>query len=184
MKRRTWWLLTYLGVPKVGLLDGNFSVWAKSGQPTTTEKTEIAPKKRVVVFQRKQLASRDTISALLKDPGSSRIVDARSEDEHVGTIKRSKNAGRIPQACHLEWSEFLDKDGRFLTEPELKSKIAKAGIKPGQAVVTHCQGGGRASVDTFVFQRLGHPTSNYYLGWSDWGNDENLPVEVGAKKQP
>jgi hypothetical protein len=25
---------------------------------------------------------------------------------------------------------------------------------------THCQGGGRASVDAFVMERLGHPTRN------------------------
>jgi thiosulfate/3-mercaptopyruvate sulfurtransferase len=46
-------------------------------------------------------------------------------------------------------------------------------------VITHCQGGGRASVDAFVFERLGFPTRNYYLGWSDWGNAADTPVETG-----
>jgi thiosulfate/3-mercaptopyruvate sulfurtransferase len=47
------------------------------------------------------------------------------------------------------------------------------------AQITHCQSGGRASVDAFEFERLGFTTRNYYLGWSDWGNVENTPVTSG-----
>jgi len=34
------------------------------------------------------------------------------------------------------------------------------------------------------FERLGFPTRNYYLGWSDWGNAEDTPVETGAAAKP
>jgi thiosulfate/3-mercaptopyruvate sulfurtransferase len=47
-------------------------------------------------------------------------------------------------------------------------------------VIKHCQGGGRASVDAFVFERLGFPTRDYYPGWSDWGNAAETPVETGT----
>ena len=57
-------------------------------------------------------------------------------------------------------------------------------MKPGESVITHCQSGGRASVDAFVFERLGFPTRNYYLGWSDWGNVEDTPVETGPATKP
>jgi len=46
------------------------------------------------------------------------------------------------------------------------------------------QGGGRTSVDAFVFERRGFPTRNYYLGWSDWGNVEDTPVETGPATKP
>jgi thiosulfate/3-mercaptopyruvate sulfurtransferase len=48
-------------------------------------------------------------------------------------------------------------------------------------VITHCQGGGRASVDAFALERLGFPTRNYYVGWSDWGNAEDTPVTTGKE---
>ena len=105
--------------------------------------------------------------------------DARTEGEHSGVEKRSKRAGHIPTACHLEWNTLVDKDGRFLDEAALRAKLDAIGIKPGEPLVTHCQGGGRASVDAFVFERLGFTTRNYYLGWSDWGNAEDTPVESG-----
>jgi thiosulfate/3-mercaptopyruvate sulfurtransferase len=56
------------------------------------------------------------------------------------------------------------------------------GVKPGQPVITHCQGGGRASVDAFVLERLGHPARNYYLGWSEWGDTQEMPF--AARTEP
>jgi thiosulfate/3-mercaptopyruvate sulfurtransferase len=109
------------------------------------------------------------------------VIDARTEAEHTGAEKRSKKGGHIPTACHVEWTTLVDKDGRFLDEVALRDKLAKIGIKVGEPIVTHCQGGGRASVDAFVFERLGFPTRNYYLGWSDWGNADDTPVATGKE---
>jgi thiosulfate/3-mercaptopyruvate sulfurtransferase len=44
-------------------------------------------------------------------------------------------------------------------------------------VITHCQGGGRASVSAFALELVGTPARNYYPGWSDWGNVTDTPVE-------
>ena len=90
----------------------------------------------------------------------------------------------MPTACHLEWKNLVDQDGRFLDDSVLRAKLAKAGIKGDAPVITHCQGGGRASVNTFVFERLGIKARNYYLGWSDWGNASDTPVEVEKRPGP
>src|SRR5206468_930153 len=138
-------------------------------------------------FRADRHATRAEVLDALK--GGVRVVDARSEGEHTGARAMSKRAGHIPDACHLEWSEFVGPDGRFLDAAGLRAKVDKAGVKPGEPVITHCQGGGRASVDAFVLERLGHPARNYYLGWSDWGNVEETPVVKGkgaadAAKKP
>jgi thiosulfate/3-mercaptopyruvate sulfurtransferase len=78
----------------------------------------------------------------------------------------------------LEWNNLVDKEGRFSDEPALRAKLARAGVGPDGPVITHCQGGGRASVNTFVLERLGFKARNYYLGWSDWGNADDTPVKV------
>lgn len=178
---RVWWLLGYLGAPNVGLIDGNFKTWASEGRPVAKDAREVEPRPFPIKFRGDRLATRDELAGLLKKGGAVQVVDARTIGEHEGSEKRSKRAGRIPEACHLEWADLVDKDGRFLAEPVLRSKIAKAGISPDAPVVTHCQGGGRASVDAFVFEKLGYRTRNYYLGWSDWGNAEETPVETGPK---
>ena len=176
---RAWWLLSYLGVEKVALLDGNYSLWAEQARPTTTEPAKVEPRPLAVRFRSERLATRGEVADLLKAKGPTRLIDARSTEEHVGEKKLSKKAGRVPEACHLEWSHLVDKDGRFLDADAARALIQKAGVDPVAPVVTHCQGGGRASVDAFVFERLGHPTRNYYLGWSDWGNAEETQVETG-----
>ncbi len=71
---------------------------------------------------------------------------------------------------------MVDEDGRFLSEAALRTRLRTLGVDPHATVITHCQGGGRSSVDAFVLERLGMPTRNYYLGWSDWGNTEETPV--------
>jgi thiosulfate/3-mercaptopyruvate sulfurtransferase len=175
---RIWWLLRYLGLDRVGLINGNFGLWQAAGRPVTTEVPAISPRPLKVNFRADRLATRDQVRNALKASGS-RIVDARSEGEFTGKEKRSQRAGHIPGACRLEWSGLVDKDGRFLTAAAIRTQLDKEGILPGQSIITHCQGGGRASVDAFAFELLGIRTQNYYLGWSDWGNAEDTPVEQG-----
>ena len=180
---RLWWLLRYLGAGQVGLIDGGFPLWEKQGRPVTAETRKVEPRKFEVRFRTDRLATRDEVLGALKQ-GKVRVIDARSQAEHTGVEKRAKRGGRVPTSCHLEWAQLVDADGRFLDEASLRAKLAKAGVKPGEPVITHCQGGGRASVDAFVFERLGFPTRNYYLGWSDWGNVEETPVETGPATKP
>jgi thiosulfate/3-mercaptopyruvate sulfurtransferase len=180
---RIWWLLRYLGVDQVGLVDGNFLLWQWSGKPVTSDPASAPPQPLKIAFRADRHATREEVLAVLKK-GTTRIVDARSKAEYAGHEKLSRRAGHIPAACHLEWAELVDKDGRFLSPGELRARLGRLGIKPGEPVIAHCQGGGRASVDTFALERLGVPTRNYYLGWSDWGNTEETPVTTNEDRRP
>jgi thiosulfate/3-mercaptopyruvate sulfurtransferase len=179
---RLWWLLRYLGVDHVGLINGGYPLWEKQGRPTSVAVPQVTPAKFSIQFQKDRLAERQDVLAALKK-GGLRVIDARTAGEFTGEEKRSKRGGRVPAACHLEWTTLVDQDGRFLDEKALRDNLASAGVTPGEPVITHCQGGGRASVDAFVFERLGFPTRNYYLGWSDWGNVDDTPIETGAAKR-
>jgi len=177
---RSWWLLGYLGVERAGLIDGNFPLWVRQGRPTTTDLLKVEPRSFSVSFRKDRHATRADVLEALR-AGQARIIDARSAEEFTGTKALSKRGGHIPSACRLEWTDLVDEDGRFLDPTVLRSKLETLGVKPAQPVITHCQGGGRASVDAFVLERLGHPARNYYLGWSDWGNAEGMPVEAGKE---
>lgn len=180
---RIWWLLRYLGVDQVGLIDGNFPFWRQAGRPVTSEVPTIRPRLWKTTFRADRHASREDVLAALKK-GTSRVIDARSQGEYTGQEKMSKRAGHIPSACRLEWSELVDQHGRFVGPDAIRSRLAAIGIKSGESVIIHCQGGGRASVDAFALERLGLPTRNYYLGWSDWGNVEETPVTTKDGAQP
>jgi len=178
---RLWWLLGYLGVDSVGLIDGNYPLWLRQARPSTTKVLDIEPRSFPVTFRADRHATREEVLEATRGSQVS-VIDARSAEEYTGAELRSQRGGHIPTACHLEWSELVNPDGQFLDEAELRAKVAALGIQTGRPVITHCQGGGRASVDAFVLQRLGHPTRNYYLGWSDWGNAEETPVQSGLER--
>jgi thiosulfate/3-mercaptopyruvate sulfurtransferase len=177
---RIWWLLSYLGVEKVGLLDGGFPLWQRQGRPVTAEVARVDPVAFPVSFRTARHATRSEVLEALKTK-SAQIVDARSVPEHTGAQLRSARGGHIPSACSLEWVNLVDADGRFLDETALRATLQRSGVRPDAPVITHCQSGGRASVDAFVLERLGFPTRNYYLGWSDWGNAQETPIETGKR---
>ncbi|HMB08887.1 MAG TPA: sulfurtransferase [Isosphaeraceae bacterium] len=177
---RLWGLLRYLGVERVGLIDGNFPLWQKEDRPVATDVPSVAPQPFAVTLRSGRYATRGDVLAAIEQ-GKARIIDARSEAEYSGEKKLSRRGGHIPAACRLEWSDLVDKDGRFLDEKALRAKLDTLGVEPGEPVITHCQGGGRASVDAFALERLGFPTRNYYVGWSDWGNAEDTPVTTGKE---
>ena len=181
---RLWWLLSYLGVDRVGLIDGNFPLWVKEQKAVTSQAPKVEPRHFSVRFRAGRLAQRTDVLEALKQ-GKSQVIDARSDAEHKGAVARSKRGGRIPNACLVEWSRLVDAEGRFLGQAEQIALLSGSGIKPEAhpAVITHCQSGGRSSVDAFVFERLGFPTRNYYLGWSDWGNAADTPIESGPAKK-
>lgn len=178
---RLWWLLTYLGIPKVALLDGNYPLWVAEKRPATTEAPAVEPRTFPVKFRSDRIATRTDVRSAITSK-SAVVVDARSEAEYTGADKRAKRSGHVPSSCNLEWSNLVAPDGRFPDEPTLRSRVAKAGVNADESVITHCQSGGRSSVNAFVLERLGLPTRNYYLGWSDWGNAGDTPIENEVKK--
>jgi len=179
---RIWWILRYWGLTDVRLLNGGWRTWtsaempvqskSSTAPPTTTPKLVPAPAR---------LATKKALLASLEG-GQLQIVDARSEDEHCGIEARSNNkAGAIPGAAHLEWLDLIDEDThRFKSADDLKALLSQAGIVLDRPTATHCQSGGRASVMAFGLELMGaKDVSNYYLGWSEWGNAGDTPVEPG-----
>lgn len=173
---RVWWLLGYLGVGRVGLIDGGFPLWEKQDRPVSKDVPRVEPRAFPVAFRVNRHATRAEVLDAIQHRGS-QVIDARSDAEYKGEDVQSKRGGHIPEACHFEWSRLVDADGRFLDPVALKADLDARGVRPGMPVITHCQGGGRSSIDAFVLERLGFPVHNYYLGWSDWGNAEDTPID-------
>jgi thiosulfate/3-mercaptopyruvate sulfurtransferase len=176
---RIWWILRYWGVTDARLLNGGWKAWQAMDGPVTDQAAEITP----VEFEARPFEQRlTTKDQILGQLGSGRlqIVDTRSEGEYCGTDpRRNRRGGAIPGAIHLEWSQLIDSEtGRFRPADELRTLFERAGIELDRPAVTHCQSGGRASVMAFGLELMGaDAVSNYYRGWSEWGNTPETPVE-------
>ena len=75
------------------------------------------------------------------------------------------------------YAAIYNRPGRFFTPCRARS-LALAAIRPGERVVTHCDGGGRASLAALAALRAGYAdVGAYYLSFSDWASDESCPIE-------
>jgi len=174
---RVWWLLRYLGVNQVLMLDGGLQAWRAAGyslqtEPVVPKAAHFEPK-----FQKNLLATaRDVLHAIRA--GDAVVLDVRSEGEYRGVVVRGKRGGHIPKAVHLEWVEFLRADGRFKSPAELRELLTRRGVSLQKPVITYCQSGARASVGVVALQLAGAKAAkNYFGSWADWSAREELPVE-------
>ncbi len=126
---RIWWLLKYVGLPHVAILDGGWQHWADQGRPISRETPQVVPSRFRPEFQSDRLAEIDTLKEALRT-GDITLVDTRSRAEFTGEVNRGKRPGHIPGAVHLEWKELLQPDGRFKSPAELRRLFAERGIKP------------------------------------------------------
>ena len=78
---RLWWLLSYLGVEKVGLIDGSFPLWQRQGRPVATGIVKVDPKPFHVAFRMDRHATRSEVLGALKAK-TAQIIDARSVPEY------------------------------------------------------------------------------------------------------
>jgi thiosulfate/3-mercaptopyruvate sulfurtransferase len=181
---RAFWLLEYLGHPNVSVLDGGFAAWVRGGQAVTTDAQAPVPSAWHGAADASKLATWPQVYDRLGNAAAV-IVDTRSDEEYFGEAVRAKRGGAIPGAVHLEWKQNLAPDGRFKTEPELRSMYATAGVTPDREVVTYCQGGYRAAHTYLALRVLGYPNVRSYTGsWKEWGDREDLPIERTSRPKP
>jgi thiosulfate/3-mercaptopyruvate sulfurtransferase len=121
------------------------------------------------------LMDREAVRAAL---GGLQILDARSEAEHRGDDMRANaRGGRLPGAALVAHATMLD-GGRIRDAGALRGLFDAAGLRPGGAVVTHCDGGGRAALAAAAALRAGFADVRvYYHSFADWAADESCPVE-------
>src|SRR5262249_18465310 len=163
------------------LLNGGYLGWLKAGG--TEEVGRASPSWAVfrATPRGEVLATKGHVLGLLKSRAE-QILDARSEPEHCGDAGMARRKSHIPGSKNLEWTQVLDRDGRFLNAPELLNVFRKAGIDPKRPATTYCESGGRSSVLAFAFELAGgRPARNYYRSWSEWGNDPETPIAVPPK---
>ena len=177
--RLLWTLLVY-GHDDVRLMDGAYGLWVKEGRSVSTDTPSTAsssykftdkPDTSLIVRLDQVLADIDDDSSLM--------VDTRSADEYAGRAVRSARGGHIPESVHLEWTQNVDEDGRFLSADKLEDLYLGSDITDDLVIYTLCQTAVRATHSWFVLSELlGYDDVAVYDGsWAEWGNIEDTPID-------
>lgn len=179
---KLWWLLSYAGAKKVGLVDGGYPLWEREKRPTTAEAPAAKAAEFAPEFRAELLAGRDDVREASKG-GSAQLLDARSAEEYRGekAPKAPQAAGHIPGARSLDGYSLVDEEGRFRKPEEQKRILSEAGFAADHPVITYSQGGARSAIAAFALKRLGIPTSHYAPGLADWSSDAKAPIVSGRE---
>jgi len=125
---RIWWLLKYVGVNDVALLNGGWKTWETSAGSVTTSTPTLKTTTFHSKFQASRLVEMESLKNSLGTP-KLKVVDTRSDREY--------SDGRIPGSVHLEWTELVNEDGRFKTKAQLRELFRNRGIVPGETAVCY-----------------------------------------------
>jgi len=188
---RGFWLLQYLGYPKVGILDGGLRAWKAFGGTVDTATVAPAAACFPVLPQAELLVTTEQMLAALADP-TIKLLDNRDKDEWLGESSSpygkdfAPRKGRIPGAVWLEWYELMDTSkpiAAFKSVKQVRALAAERGLTPDDEIIIYCFKGARAA-NTYVAMRLaGFDKLRIYLGsWNEWSRDERLPIETGLPK--
>jgi thiosulfate/3-mercaptopyruvate sulfurtransferase len=186
---RGYFVLTFLGYPKVKVLHGGIAAWTAKGLPTSTavktpamKKFPIDPKAGDIMIDAK------TMLAAVGDPAIVKL-DVRDVDEWVGTSSSPygkdfcPRKGRIPGARWLEWYRMMKPtaEGPRLKAPEeIMAECATVGVTPETPVYLYCFKGARASNTYLALKEAGVKDVRMYFGsWNEWSRDPALPIEEG-----
>ena len=175
---RLWWMLRWLGLADVALLDGGFPLWLKEGRPVSTQ----APKPREGAFVPRPepgaTVDKHFVARIREDP-SSKLIDARAAERFKGMNETiDPVAGHVPGAVNRFWQKNLAADGRFKRREELERELGEflGTTAPGKTVHM-CGSGVTACHNMFAFALAGLPMGKLYPGsWSEWCADKTLPV--------
>jgi len=178
---RAFWFLEYFGHPAVRLLDGGFTAWTGAGLPVAREADPPPSSGWTGTRRPDRLATwRDVKAAIGRDRAV--LLDTRSTGEYTGRAVRARRGGAIPGAVHIEWTQNLTPSGEFKSAAELRAMYESAGVTPDKDVITYCQGGYRAAHSYLALRLLGYPRVRNYVGsWKEWGDREDLPIEVPTR---
>ena len=182
---RGYYLLTWLGYPKVKVLNGGFSAWKASGLPTSTEVPAVTPATFPLLATTDVMLTKEQVAAALGTDVV--LLDVRDIDEWTGESSSpygkdfAPRKGRLPGAKWIEWYRFMKPSamGPQIKSPlEVQAECATAGIAPTDTVYLYCFKGARASNTFLALKQAGFTDVRMYFGsWNEWSRDPALPIE-------
>jgi thiosulfate/3-mercaptopyruvate sulfurtransferase len=171
---RVWFILQYFGAKAVILNGGWPALAAATGLPAGAGPAQgafrAAPGAGPVGVVDREILKRQL-------GGEAQVFDTRTRAEFTGEDARNRaRAGHLPGARHLSHADLME-NGVVRPAPVLRAMLERAGFGPGDHIVTHCEGGGRAALGAAAAVRAGFDDVRvYYLSFGDWVRDESCPV--------
>lgn len=172
--------LDYAGLPTVAWLDGGQKAWTKAGHALTAELPPAKTGTLSPLKLRPVVVDAEFVKAKLNTPGFA-IVDARNTSFYDGTRAGGGPAaphktGHIAGALSVPFDTLTSPEVELKPAAEIAALFTRAGVKPGDTVITYCHIGQQATAVLFAARTLGYKVMLYDGSFEDWSR-RDLPVE-------
>lgn len=162
---RVWWIMKVYGHENVKILNGAIGAWEAAGYETDSKPAEPAKSEYKADAENQDIIATLELVKTTYTDDTKRVIDTRSEKEW--------NAGRIPGATWIEWSNNLNEDGTWKSVEDLKAMYEAEGLTPDlEVIIPHCKSAWRSAHTMFALQEL--------LGYENIKNYDGSWLEFSA----
>lgn len=178
------WALEYLGRDDVKLLNIFYEAWVTEGREVFYRPVKAQPRRFIATVNRGLRASLEDVGASLPSPPRGgeiqrgvKLLDLRSEAEYLGGEDTGVRPGHIPGAINIPWKQLVGGEMRPLdSQGGLERRLAAAGVRRGDRVITYCRMGPRAAIGYLALRQLGYQVRLFDGSYAEW-SAAGMPVE-------
>lgn len=181
---RMFWMLQYLGLSKLRILDGGWVKWVAEKRRYEHGKVSAQTGRFTASLRPELIVMKDDLKKLVKRPHPETVIaDARSLEEFAGKeVQGIPRPGHIPGAVSVPWNGFLNPDATVKDLDKIKATLEEKGLHESHEVICYCTGGVRSSWLYVVLTLAGYgKVRNYPGSWWEWSRDFAAPVETDVK---
>lgn len=179
---RLWWMLRYIGLDRVYVLDGGIQRWVAEGGQLSQERTTYPATVPGLAYgiQEGMTTTRDEVlaSSVSKDRI---LIDARSPERYDGSVDDVMDGmtGHVPSAINCFFGQYFTDDG-VLSRDELEAKLGFL-RKQDRPIVAYCGSGITACLTLLAMKEIGIDGILYVGSSSDWMTYDNPPLQRGVE---
>ncbi|PVH24401.1 sulfurtransferase [Sphingobacterium corticibacter] len=179
---RAWWMFRAMGHTNTFVLQGGLPAWKAQQLPVVSKHMDTATLTKgnfVAKPQNEYWINKEEILRGLQQ-NENTIIDARSAGRFAGSSPEPRaglQSGHIPGSHNLPFDEVLA-GTHYKGVAELQNIFEP--LISDKPVVFSCGSGISPAIIALAAQQLDYPNLSIYDGsWSEWGADENVPIEKG-----
>ncbi len=174
---RVYWILKYLGVENVKILEKDMKAWRAARVPLTKAPSKGTATTFTPKLDESVIVDMAWMKGHSKD-ASVVIVDVRPVEEFTGKSTSHPSPGHIDGAVNLNWETLVNAQGVLKDKATLESLFKSAGVTADKTIVFYCATSVRAGLPFFVTKSvLSFPNVKVYDGaMNEWETDASNSI--------